>query len=90
MEANDFCSAAYHGDLETMMGMRVDVRAKNKDGMNAMYLACWQGHLHVVRWLYENGAAEDLMTTNVQGLTVLDVARLFNQRELHRWLLMTG
>ncbi len=69
------------GDVSPMM-----IRRRDSHGLTPMYMACWNGRIDAAKWLYENGAADDLDEKNAQGITILQVAALINNFELSRWL----
>ena len=50
-----------------------DLEAKDKDGLTALMVAVYNGHLEVVKYLAECGA--DLEASDKYGQTVLDIAK---------------
>jgi len=63
-----------------------DVRTKNKYGKNPMYAACVEGHIEVAKWLYAHGAADDIHTLDDQGYSLLEMARMYDRKDVVAWL----
>jgi len=53
---------------------------QEKDGWTALMFAAYSGNVDIVYMLLDHGV--DMGVQNVQGLTALDVAKQFNQREV--------
>jgi ankyrin repeat domain-containing protein 42 len=73
--------AAYNGDFEHVkllieQGV-VSVNERDERGATLAHKAAGQGHLQILQWLIEMGAALDLTTQS--GETAKDVARRFSQ-----------
>jgi hypothetical protein len=44
-----------------------DVRTKDHNGVTPLHRAAQHGHLHVVEWLFEHGAEEDVAAKTLDG-----------------------
>ncbi len=73
--------AAYNGDLDHLkllveQGV-VNINERDERGATLAHKAAGQGHLHILQWLIEMGASQELTTQS--GETAKDVARRFGQ-----------
>ena len=55
-----------------------------------MWLACWEGHLPVCKWLFEVGAVADITKANRFGSTPMFMACQEGHLSVCRWLLEVG
>ncbi|KAF5925355.1 hypothetical protein HPG69_001799 [Diceros bicornis minor] len=60
------------GRMKELIGRRVNVRARNHFGMNALLLSAWFGHLRILQILVNSGAK--IHCENKDGLTLLHCA----------------
>jgi len=55
-----------------------------------MFTACHDGHLHVAKWLFEVGSAEDIRTKNNDGRTPMFAACWNGHLGVAKWLFEVG
>ncbi|XP_078007335.1 ankyrin repeat and death domain-containing protein 1A isoform X2 [Phascolarctos cinereus] len=60
------------GRMKELIGMGVNIRAKNNFGMNALLLSAWFGHLRILQLLVNSGAKINCEDKN--GLNILHCA----------------
>lgn len=69
----------------------VDVRAKDAFDMNPLHFACVEGRLDVAKWLYDNGAAEDIRyVSDTCDYTPMNLAIAGGHLDLAKWIFTAG
>lgn len=77
----EFWTYCENGDLEgikRIIGLIPDLNQRNKQGWNALIMACFNGHLEVVKYLCEQEI--DIHTTNYKGTSCLMYAKSAAER----------
>ena len=54
---------------------RVDINKANNDGWTPFYIACYNGHIDIVKYLLMCGREIDINKKDHEGKTALDIAR---------------
>ena len=57
--------------VRLLLDAGADATIKNSDGVTAMTIACVGGYLESAQWLFDNGAAADIRSMDVDGATTL-------------------
>jgi ankyrin repeat protein len=87
------CIASQENNMEAMQWLfahGADVRTPGKSGMTPMYSASYNGHLRLVQFLHENGAAQDVNEKSWHQETPLWRACKENQLDIIQWLIRQG
>jgi len=81
------------GDLERVRELArggVDVCRANDDGWTPMMFACKHGHLHIVQFLFQNGAKDDVRRPNNDGATPMWFACQEDHLDIVQFLFQNG
>ena len=79
---------AFRGDVSHFQKHEVEMDINDDNGNTALHIACYCGHMDLVKEMHRNGAK--LNAKNNQGQTPLFVAVISSQSELAIWLANIG
>lgn len=78
------------GEAQRLLEKGACVRAQDEDGCSLMHRCCSGGMLDAAKWLFQNGAAEDIRTPDFFGGTPMIAAFANDNLEVSRWLFEVG